>query len=694
MSHGDRAPRARGQGRQPGVIAVAMAVVVAMPAAGLAQTGLSVHDVARLQSVSAAVLAPDGSAVAFLRSVPRDPFTGPDGAPWSELYVVDAAGVERPFVTGEVAVAGLAWTPDGRALSFLERRSGDERRALYVIPADGGEARRVLAHGSDVGGYAWSPDGRRVAFLAADPPTRQQQERQRRGFTQTVYEESVRAVRVWVADVPEEGEAGEARALPLSGSASTVRWSPAGDRLAVALAPTPLVDDSLVGRTLHVVDVRSGAVVARLDTPGKLGEVAWSPDGRHVAYVSAAHAHDPREGRVLVAPAEGGPSRDLLGEWDAGHVATLAWEDAGSLVVLVHEGVTSWIGRLGLDGELRPLVRATDVVAGDLSLSRDGRRAAIVADSPRHPSDVFVLPALDAAPARLTRSNPWLEERALAVQEVVRYRARDGLEIEGLLIRPLDAEAGRRVPLIVVAHGGPEAHYANGWLTSFAMPGQVAAARGFAVFHPNYRGSTGRGVAFSMLSQGDPAGAEFDDLVDGVDHLVSIGLVDRDRVGITGASYGGYASAWAATRFTDRFAASVMSVGVSNKISKVGTSDIPQELHLVHLRHWPWDDWMHFLERSPIFHVERARTPLLILHGADDTRVHPSQSLELYRHMKVRTTTPVRLVLYPGEGHGNRRAASRLDYHLRLLQWMEHYLMGPGGEPPPWELAYEDEAVR
>ena len=194
------------------------------------------------------------------------------------------------------------------------------------------------------------------------------------------------------------------------------------------------------------------------------------------------------------------------------------------------------------------------------------------------------------------------------------------------------------------------------------------------------------------MSQGDPAGKEFDDLVDGVDHLIEVGLVAGDRVGITGGSYGGYASAWGATYYSDRFAASVMFVGISDNTSKLGTSDIPNELYLVHHRKWVWEDWEHFLQRSPIYHVDKAGTPLLILHGTEDTRVNPGQSLELYRHFKLRSDTPVRLVLYPGEGHGNRRAASRFDYSLRLMRWMDHYLQGPGGPPPSYQLTYEAES--
>jgi dipeptidyl aminopeptidase/acylaminoacyl peptidase len=244
--------------------------------------------------------------------------------------------------------------------------------------------------------------------------------------------------------------------------------------------------------------------------------------------------------------------------------------------------------------------------------------------------------------------------------------------------------------LIVSVHGGPESHLRNGWLTYYSYPGQVGAAEGFAVFYPNYRGSTGRGVKFSKLGQADYAGKEFDDILDGIDHLAAKGLINPKKVGVTGGSYGGFASAWMATKHTKRFAASVMFVGISDQISKFGTTDIPNEMFLVHARKWPWKDWDFFRERSPITYTEQARTPILIMHGKNDTRVHPSQSMELFRYLKTIGKTPVRLVLYPGEGHGNRKAAGRYDYNLRLMRWMKHYLQGEGGKPPAHELDYSD----
>ncbi|MHC4145645.1 MAG: alpha/beta hydrolase family protein, partial [Planctomycetota bacterium] len=167
---------------------------------------------------------------------------------------------------------------------------------------------------------------------------------------------------------------------------------------------------------------------------------------------------------------------------------------------------------------------------------------------------------------------------------------------------------------------------------------------------------------------------------------VDIGLVDKDRVGITGGSYGGYASAWGATYYSHRYAASVMFVGISDQFLSFALGDIPEEHRLVHHMKYPWEDMELMRQRSPITHFQKCRTPLLILHGQSDTRVHPAQSLALYRAVKTYGKTPVRLVRYPGEPHGNRRTGSRLDFSLRLMRWMNHYLKGPGGDPPEYAL--------
>jgi len=652
-------------------------------------TALTPDDVAKIRTVTSARISPDGRHVAWTLSVPRDLSREEDGKPWSELHVSGWEGSSRPFVTGQVNVSAVAWTPDGSGISFLSKRGNDEHASLYVIPLDGGEARKRLEHETDIRGYSWSPDGKQVAFLAERKEDETEEKRKENGFTAEVYEEQERPVQVWIAAFPNgDGEA-KIRMLELSGSASELHWAPEGNRLAVCLAPSPRIDDHYMARTVHVVNVDTGNEIAVLSHEGKKGALAWSPDGAWLAMIGGLDIHDPREGRLLVARAEGGPFQEILPGYQ-GHVRAIAWKDPDTVMYIGAEGTRTVFARVSLDGSGKKTVLFPgEEVLDSLSLNAAGDRAAFTAESSIHPRELYLLAHGDEEPRRVTIVNPWLADRRLAEQETVEYEARDGLKIQGVLIHPLDQDPERTYPLILSVHGGPESHRTDGWLTGYSLPGQVAAGRGYAVFYPNYRGSTGRGVEFSRKGQADYAGSEFNDLVDGVDYLVGTGLVNKDKVGITGGSYGGYATAWAATALSDRFAAGVMFVGISDLVSKAGTTDIPNEMYLVHARRWPWKNWDFFQERSPLHHVESARTPLLILGGKDDTRVDPSQSLELYRYLKLAGHAPVRLVRYPGEGHGNRKAAARYDYNLRMLRWMDHYLKGDGGDPPPHELKLE-----
>ncbi|GAB4246555.1 MAG: S9 family peptidase [Acidobacteriota bacterium] len=650
--------------------------------------GMTPQQVAQLEQVLQAEIAPDGSTVAYTVSVPRVPGRDEDGPAWTHLWLVDAEGRNpRPFVTGKTNLSAVEWAPDGGGLYFLAKREGDQHRSLYFIPADGGEARRVLQLGTDISSYALAPDGKAVALLASEPEEKSEKDLQEKGFKAQVYEEDWKYTRLWLAELP----AGQPRRLELEGSVRRVAWAPAGDRLAVSVTPTPSVDDGYMFQRIQIID-REGKLLAQVENEGKLGKFAWSPDGGRLGLLSGADLHDPSAGRLMVCPATGGKPQELF-PGEPADTVDFAWKDAGTIYFIEARGVWNRLRSVRLDDRtVEDLTPSQGPILRSLSLAKNGKVAAFAADAPSHPREVYLLPAGSREPRRLTHLNPWLSGVELARQEVVTFTARDGLELEGLLLHPLGETPGTRYPLVLVVHGGPESHYSNGWLTGYSTPGQVLAARGFAVFYPNYRGSTGRGVEFAKTSQGDPAGKEFDDLVDAVDALIARGLVDGTRVGVTGGSYGGYATAWCSTYYSDRFAAGVMFVGISNKISKVGTTDIPEEEYLVHARKRPWDDWDFFLRRSPVYYADRGRTPLLILHGTDDPRVNVGQSRELYRHLKLRGKAPVRLVLYPGEVHGNRRAAARYDYLLRALRWLEHYLKGPGGDPPPYRLDYQLEA--
>ncbi len=218
----------------------------------------------------------------------------------------------------------------------------------------------------------------------------------------------------------------------------------------------------------------------------------------------------------------------------------------------------------------------------------------------------------------------------------------------------------------------------------------ACTGKGYFVFYPNYRSSTGYGLSFALAGYEDPAGIEFDDIADGIDHLIETGFVDKDKVGLAGGSYGGYAAAWFATFYTEKVKAVSMFVGISDLISKRGTTDIPVEELYVHSGKKLEDMWDLSLKRSPIYYAHQSKTAVLILGGSSDTRVHPSQSMEMYRRLKMNDHPAVRMVQYPGERHGNSKQTNRADVLYRQISWFEWYLAGNkpvNGPMPPLDIS-------
>ena len=656
--------------------AMATATFVAAPALA---APMEIEDIGKIQNAGNLTVAPDGETIAYTVSKYPDLLAGEDdGGSVSQLFLKRPGADPVLFTSGKNSVSRLHFSPDGDKLYFLTRRGDDKTNSLYQIPLSGGEAKKVFSHKTSVGDYALSPDGEMLYFVATDKGE-DRSKLKKKGFNAYAYEEEQRMGAAWRVSLTDEDA--KAEKLFDDKHVTGLEISSDGRSLVISAVPTALVDDVLMKSRLHVLDARTGRVKAEVKTPGKLGSFTISPDDDRIAFQAGTDIGDTSNGVLMVANMRNGRFEQLTPD-ALQHVTDVEWLDNNSILAVAHRGVESALVSYNLSGEEeRTYATPDDIVVRNAEVGKDGK-LFFTADSPEHPSEVFA--TRQAGVDKLTNINAWLDDIDLAPQTTFTYEARDGREIEGLLITPTGRKPAGGWPLILTVHGGPEAHYSDGWLTAYSLAGQFGAGDGYAVFYPNYRGSTGRGVAFAKEHQNDYAGKEFNDLVDGVKALAEAGIIDEDRVGITGGSYGGYASMWGATAQSEYFAASVAFVGISNQVSKFGTSDIPNEMHLVHSLKWPWEDnWMNLLERSPIFHAGKSTTPTLIMHGEKDTRVHPSQSMELYRSMKVRTDTPVRLVFYPDEGHGNRKAASRLDYAYRLMRWMDTYLAKDANRDDP-----------
>lgn len=625
-----------------------------------------------MEQVDEIAVSPDGNRVAFTKFHFPDVLKGQrNGGAKSQLSMIWGPGSQREFLPADMDVSHIAFSPDGKTIAFIWAER-DGKDAVWGIPVDGGAHRKLgEVTGAHVDSFAFSPDGSQL-YMLADPAIddRRQQERTA-GFDATVFEEEDGFNRLFVARLG-PGVDSQPRQIALPGQVSEFRVMPDGKRALIKTAPSPSVDDGYTAQRAAVLDLATGAW-RPIDTKGKIGDLEIAPDGGAISLIAATDEHDPSATTLFLVDPDSLKLRPLNADRPEAAMDA-AWIDAQHLAAVIHVGATSRYRVYNRDGTL-----AADSATGSVvlrELATGGGRVAAVVDTPEHPPELYVLHGKDFQ--RWSHHNPWLASIDFGKQRLLTYAARDGQPIEGVLIEPVGGVKKGGSPTLLDVHGGPETHETNGWNTWYSGPGQVAAGSGYAVFLPNYRGSTGYGSAFSRQHQRDPAGKEFDDLVDAKLALVAQGIAAPDKVGITGGSYGGYATAWAATALSQHFAAAVMYAGIADEISKYGTTEIPREMYLVHERMNPWEDWMFMLQRSPIFHADKARTPLLIAHGADDTRVQSGQSFELYRYLKARGSAPVRLVLYPGEGHGNRKAAARLDYDLRMMEWFDRYLKGKG----------------
>lgn len=643
--------------------------------------GMTPQQVAEMAQVGGVVISEDGQYLLYVTINPADPLEENVPARQS-FFLIDKEADETREIELKERIGNLAVRPGNGTFSFTasgpveeteeegENESENEEKlvSLFEYNPLTNDVYLVHQHETNILTYTWHPSGEKLALISREQLDLPENPLP---YEPTVYEENLAHREGYIVSLNKEEAVSER--IRLDGTLYLMEWSPAGDRLAVSETPTPLIDDYYMFQKVKIIDGETAKVINEIDNEGKLGQIVWSPDGSHLALRAGNDINDPIDGRIMVVSSEGGAPENIYPGF-LGKFEKINWREDGLIYFIASESTARSFGTITPDGSSFNRIIDTDgPMLMDFQKANDGT-TAFLAQTWVHPNEVFLLEPGNNIAERLTTTNDWLTNVRMGRQEVVSYEARDGRNIEGLLIYPIE-ENGGPYPTIVMVHGGPEAHYSNGWLTAYSLPGQVGAARGYAVFYPNYRGSTGRGLEFIRSSQADLAGAEFDDIVDGVDYLINQGITDHKKVGVTGGSYGGYATAWMSTRYSDRFAAGVMFVGISNNISKWGTSDIPEELYLVHSHKRIWDNWLGNLHRSPIYHVDNSQTPLLILHGEEDTRVHPSQSLELYRHIKVRKPeVPVRLIWYPGEGHGNINATSRFDYNLRMLRWFDTYL--------------------
>ncbi|MCA1641340.1 MAG: S9 family peptidase [Acidobacteria bacterium] len=544
----------------------------------------------------------------------------------------------------------------------------------------GGEAEKLTDEESGVAQFAWSPDGNRFAYVVRDTPQdkAERDKRRRERFDTIVVDSDFIYSHLWTID-----RATKAKKRVTEGSFTVAdpQWSPKGDLIAYSSsragaqesAYTDISDD----RNTDIFVAAPGGKPVQLTTnPGPDSAPRWSPDGKWIAYASSPDPLDwaAKTDLMIVASGGGGAPRNLTGEFNESIGGAPDWSpDGGALYVGATVGVYGQVLRVPvMNGKPTAIFESPAGYTG-VDLSPDGRSLAFLFEDPKSPRDLYVATSAGRQPKKLTDFNPQAKEFALGDIEVLRWKGADGLDIEGMLVKPVGFAQGTRYPTILQIHGGPYGRFSYG----FESRAQIFAGRGYAVLMPNPRGSTGYGRKFATSNVNDWGGKDFQDIMLGVDELIKRGVADEARLGVMGGSYGGFMTFWTITQ-TDRFKAAIGHAGISDWYSFFGQSDIPGLMEYG-FGGTPWTARETYERWSPIRFVDRVKTPIMITHGEQDRRVPIAQAEQLYRALRKRGVE-VTFLRFPREGHGITEPNHVIDLVRRQLEWFEKRL-NPGAPP-------------
>ena len=635
----------------------------------------------KVKRVGTVAVSPDGGHVAF---VVGEAVMGGEKSEWLyHIHVARSDGSRSYQLTrGDTSATAPAWSPDGKWVAFLSAREGD-KSSIWRIRVNGGEAEKLTDEKGSISGFVWSPDGAQMAFTMSDPLSEEEEKAEKEKRDARVVDEDLKMTNLYLLPV-EEDEKGERETRKLTNGESSVggafgggdpNWSPNGKFIAFAHMPTAKVDD-WPKADISIVELSTGNIRTLAATGAAEGSPMFSPDGEWIAYVASDEPPTwAFASRVHVIKASGGESRALSDTHDL-QPGIIGWTPDGARVLIGETQKTvNRLSALPVDGGPAVDIGSPDIMVDGPSLNRGGTHIGFSSQTANMPPEVFATPLANFAPVQVSKVQN-LPDAPIGKTETIQWTSADGKEVEGLLTYPVGYSSARRVPLLVIIHGGPTGVFVQSFIGERgAYPIAAFASRGYAVLRCNVRGSSGYGKDFRYANYQDWGGGDYRDIMSGVDHVIEIGVADPNRLGVMGWSYGGYMTSWIITQ-TDRFKASSVGAGVTNLMSFTGTTDIPGFIP----DYFGGDYWEVFdawQSHSAMFNVKGVKTPTLIQHGERDVRVPISQGYELYNALK-RQSVPVKMVVYPRQPHGIREPKLQLEAMKVNLEWFEKWIPTDG----------------
>jgi dipeptidyl aminopeptidase/acylaminoacyl peptidase len=564
--------------------------------------------------------------------------------------------------------SGPVWSPDSKRLAFLCATGKSGQQQIYVAARSSKEPQQVSHLSGAISNIRWSPDGKSIGYLFIENATRAAGPTAAVPTQTGVVGEKNFVQRIGIVDVA----SGHSRKLsPADLYVYEYSWAPDSETLAV-IAAHPPGDDNWYRAEIFTLPIKSGVASSILKTPLQIAEPCWSPDGNSIAFIGGLMSDEGViGGDIFTVAATGGTPQNLT----PGLKASPGWITwPASNRILFTEQIDGGSGICALDpadGRVETLWKGDETIAAEkrngISVAADGKTSALVRQTFERAPEVWT-GAIGSWTQR-TQSNSHVTPEWGKAQSL--HWKSDEWTVQGWLLYPKDYDEHRRYPMIVMPHGGPAWLYQPSFASGRFFQPTVFSSHGAFVFLPNPRGSYGQGEAFTRGNVRDFGHGDLRDILAGVDEILKTLPVDKNRLGVTGWSYGGYMTMWTVTQ-TDRFHAAVAGAGIANWQSYYGENGIDQWI-IPYFGASVYDDPAAYAKSSPINFIKQVKTPTLILVGEFDEECPAPQSHEFWHGLKTCGVT-TELVVYAGEGHYIGNPEHQNDIMKRMMDWFDKYL--------------------
>jgi len=660
--------------------AICLVLVSAFPLFALANRGVTPEDYFAFQFISDARISPDGRQVAYVLTAIDQKKNRRNSSIW--LVAVEGASAPRRLTAEGFSSNSPRWSPDGSRLAFLSTRNveppevgAEQARAqIFILAMQGGEAQAASHLKNGVSLFQWSPDGLRFVAVSRIGPSDQIAHDARKSdvrhyrhisykFNDTGWFDDKRS-HIWVVDA----RTGQDQQIT-SGedwNDTDPQWSPDGERIAFVSDRTGQEYDDGRNKDVWVIARSGGALTKISDHPFEDDLPRWSPDGKQIVFAGRIT----RRGfpKLYVADSSGGAASRLAVDNLDLIPGALEW-GPGANELRFESGFkgTTQIFRVDLGARSLSTITHGERSVHGFDVNQKAGLMTYLANDFQHLDDLYVARLDGGGERQLTHVNAKLwAELDLAKVERLPYKSTDQWAIDGFLVKPIGWQADQKYPMILSIHGGPAGQYGVDWYHEF----QVYAAKGYAVFFCNPRGSTGYGEKFERGILNNWGGMDYQDIMAGVDAVLKQNAwIDRDRLGVTGGSYGGFMTNWILGH-TDRFKAAVTLRSLSNFISDDGTRDFPYG-HEDDFKGFLFDDFEQYWDASPLKYARHVKTPTLVLHSDNDYRVPIEQGEQWFRALKHYGVT-AELVIFPRENHNLTRTGEP-KHLVESLNWQLYW---------------------